>query len=75
MEIQGTESRAGLGMLKGALETQKLGASLITSTVDRLNSGMVGMMPVVKSDYAMQKAVLNAAYTERGVGTKLDLTV
>ena len=64
-----------MSMLKGALETQQLGASLITSTVDRLNSGMVGMTPAVRSDYATQKAVLNAAYTERGIGTNLDLKV
>lgn len=75
MDIQATSQQVEMGMLKGALETQKLGASLITSTVDRLNSGMVGMTPVVKSDYAMQKAVLNAAYTERGIGTNLDLMI
>lgn len=70
MEIQAAQSVA---VLKGALEQQKLGASLITSTMDRLNSGMVGMTPVVNSDYAMQKSLLSSAYAERGIGTRLDV--
>lgn len=71
MEI--TQAEAATGMLKQALdEQQKLGAKLITSTVDQLHSGMKGMTPVIETDYLMQKSVLNAAYSERGLGTKLD---
>lgn len=72
MEIQAAQ---GTGMLKSALEQQELGASLITSTIDRLNTGMRGMTPVVDANYDMQKTVLNAAYAERGVGTRLDITI
>lgn len=73
MEIQAAQMATAT--LKGALETQKLGASLITSTVDRLNSGHIGMTPVVNANYATQKAVLSAAYLERGIGTQVDLQV
>ena len=61
--------------LRGALEEhQKLVGDLIGGTVDRLHTGMKGMTPMIEKDYLMQKAVLNAAYTERGVGTKLNIT-
>ena len=73
MDIQG--SAAATGVLKGALETQPLAASLITSTVDRLNSGYVGMTPAVDANYASQKAVLSAAYGERGIGSNVDVLV
>lgn len=62
-------------MLKGAWEAQALGASLVTSTVDRLNSGYVGMMPAVDANYATQKAVLSSAYGERGIGTNVDMQI
>jgi hypothetical protein len=72
MDIQ---NAAETGMLRSALETQTLGASLITSTIDRLNSGRVGMTPVIDSDYLTQKTILSAAYSERGVGVNLDIRV
>ncbi len=68
-----TAAEASAGMLKQAMdEQQKLSGKLITSTVDQLHSGMKGMTPVIEKDYLMQKSVLNAAYSERGLGTKLD---
>lgn len=73
MEIQAGQAA---GMLKGALEEQqKLVGQLITSTVDKLHSGMKGMTPVIETDYLMQKTVLNAAYGEKGIGTRLDIRV
>lgn len=63
------------GALSRALDTQTLGASLITKTIDRLNSGMVGMTPVIDANYAMQKQVLSAAYADVGKGTRLDIKV
>ena len=76
MNIQGTQSaQAAVSLLKGALEAQTLGASLISSTVDRLNSGYVGMMPAVDANYATQKAVLSSAYSARGIGCNVDLEV
>lgn len=76
MEIQGAQAaQAATSVLKGALETQTLGASLITSTVDRLNSGRVGMTPVVNADYLAQKSVLSAAYGDKGIGLNVDVKV
>ena len=69
MEIR---SSAGVGVMKSALEQQEMAGSLITSTIDRMNSGMKGMTPVVNSDYQLQKTVLSAAYADKGIGTKLD---
>lgn len=72
MDIQ---AAGQVGALKGALETQGLAAKLITSTVDRLNSGHVGMTPAINADYLTQKSILTAAYGERGIGTNLDMKV
>lgn len=73
MDINPTQAQAAAGMLKQAMEEQqKLGGKLIASTVDQLHSGMKGMTPMIEKDYLMQKSVLNAAYSERGIGTKLD---
>lgn len=63
------------GALSRALDTQVYGADLITQTIDRLNTGMVGNMPAVDATYAMQKQILSAAYAEAGKGTRLDMTV
>lgn len=72
MELQTAQAA---GALQSALDQQSLGASLITSTVDRLNSGRVGMTPAVNADYALQKSMLSSAYVERGIGTRVDMMV
>jgi hypothetical protein len=72
MEIQAAGAQAGMSMLKKALEQQTFAGDLVTSTVDRLNSGQIGMTSVIKSDYLMQKTILSAAYAEQGIGTRLD---
>ncbi len=70
MEIRTT---AGVSVMKSALDQQQqLAGSLISSTIDRLNTGMRGLTPVVNTDYQFQKDVLSAAYAEKGVGTKID---
>lgn len=58
-----------------AMDQQLYGATLITATLDRMNTGMVGMTPVINQDYAFQKAMLSAAYAEKGIGTRLDVMV
>lgn len=76
MEIQASQGvEAGVGVMKKALDQQEFAGSLITSTIDRMNSGMQGMTPVINQDYAMQKSVLNAAYADRGIGTKVNTVV
>lgn len=68
-------SQMSTSALKGSFEIQEMAGSLVTSTIDRLNSGRVGMTPVVNSDYMMQKSVLSAAYSAQGIGTKLDIMI
>ena len=63
------------GALSRALDTQTLGADLISQTIDRLNTGMRGITPVIDANYAMQKQVLSAAYADMGIGTRLDIKV
>lgn len=74
MEIQGaTQQSAETAMLQKSLTmTQELSGSLISGTLDRMNSGMVGMTPAMNADYATQKAILSSAYAEKGIGTRLD---
>lgn len=60
--------------LRGALDQQGMAASLITKTLDRMNTNTQGLAPQVDADYAMQKDVLNAAYADKGIGTKLNVT-
>ncbi len=68
-------SSVGTATLNKALDQGALGASLITGTLDRLNTGMKGLTPAVNPDYAMQKAVLSSAYADMGIGTRLDTSV
>ncbi len=73
MDIQASQPIPSL--LKGALDQQFVGANLITSTVDRLNSGRVGMTPVIDDTYLTQKTVLNAAYGDPNLGQNVDIEV
>ncbi len=57
------------------MDQQTLGASVITKTLDRLNTGTNGLTQTVNADYALQKDVLSAAYADKGIGTRLDTTV
>ena len=73
MELSASSATAALS---SALNTQKtLAPSLITKTLDHLNTGKSGMTPVMNPDYEMQKTVLTAAYLAPGKGTRLNLTV
>lgn len=69
------EAAAGSAIYRGALETQQYGADLVTSTIDRLNSGRKGLTPVINTDYAVQKSILTAAYSDPNKGNKLDIMV
>ena len=70
MDVQMIKQELDMAMLN---TTRNATAGLVTSTVDRLNSGRIGMTPVVDATYDMQKSVLSAAYAEKGIGTSLDM--
>lgn len=70
MDIQAVKQEVDMAMLN---TSKSVTSGLVTSTVDRLNSGRIGMTPVIDSDYLMQKSVLSAAYAERGIGTNLNI--
>ena len=72
MDIQGSSAVHALG---SALDQQTMGATLISSTIDRMNTNSGGLTSQVNPDYAMQKAVLSSAYADKGIGTKLDMVV
>ena len=63
MEIQ-----ASTGALKKALDTQEMGAQLINSTMEKMNANS---SQAANTD--AQKAVLSAAYADKGIGTNLDV--
>ncbi len=69
--MDGSTAVAGATLSK-ALDTQTFGASLITKTLDKLNTNTSGLTAQVNSDYAFQKDVLSAAYADKGIGTRLD---
>ena len=70
MDVQAIEQ----GIKSEMFNTTKSATSgLVTSTVDRLNTGRIGMTPVIDADYHMQKTVLSAAYAEKGIGTNLNI--
>ena len=71
MDIQSSYSSGTLGK---ALEQQTLGAALISKTIDKLNTNVSGFSATLNPDYDFQKSMLSA-YTQMGIGTKIDTMV
>ena len=71
MDIQSSYSSGALGK---ALDQQTLGAALISTTLDRLNTNVSGLSATLNPDYGLQKSVLSA-YAQMGIGTKIDTMV
>lgn len=63
------------GSYLGPMSGTSFSSELITSTIERLNTGYIGMTPVVNADYAAQSSILNGAYTAQIDHSIIDLTI
>ncbi len=64
MNIESAQTGASLQTMKKAMETQKLGAQLITQTLQNMNQNQLGSG--VNADYDFQTKVLMAGAVGKG---------
>lgn len=72
IDMLGGQPSVSTGAMTKALEQQTLNASVITKTLDKLNSVSLGAVAPAAQDYGFQKEVLSAAYADMGIGTRLN---